>query len=75
MQQPEVGEGVLRFLSSGVAKEFGELGMAELLRDIGKEEIFAVGHALSAKSSLEVGQGGRLGEIHQEVATADRSYR
>ena len=31
MEQPEVGEGVLGFLGSGVAKQLGQLGVADLL--------------------------------------------
>ena len=31
MEQPEVGEGVLGFLGGGVAKQLGQLGVADLL--------------------------------------------
>ena len=55
MQQPEVGKSVLGFLGCCFAEEFGELVMAEGVGYIGKEEIFAVGHALAAKGGFEIG--------------------
>ena len=55
MQQPEVGKGVLGFLGCCFAEQFGELVMAEGVGHIGKEEIFAVSHALAAKGGFEIG--------------------
>ena len=59
-----MGEGVLGFLVGGVAEQAGQLDVAELLGQIRKEQVFAVGHAFAAKGGLEVGQGGWIGEIH-----------
>ena len=64
MEQAEVGEGVLGLLVGGVAEQAGQIGVAELLGHIGKEEVFAVGHALAAEGGLEVRLGGGIGEVH-----------
>ena len=64
MEQAEVSKRVLCFLSGGVAEEFGEIGAAELLGHIGKEQVLAIGHAFAAKGGFDVGLGGRLGKIH-----------
>ena len=66
MEQAEMGESVLGFLGCGLAKQLGEGVVAELLGYIGEEQVFAVGHALPAKGSLEIGLGGGFGQIHDE---------
>ena len=57
VQQAEVGKGVLGFLLSGLAEQPRQVTVAELLGQISKEEVFAVGHALAAKGRFEVLQG------------------
>jgi hypothetical protein len=74
VQQPEMGEGVLGLLGGGVAEQFGQLGVAELLGHVGEEEVFAVGHALAAEGGLEVGVGSWLGEVHGKEANRSPSY-
>ena len=59
-----MGKGVFRFLSSRLAEQLGQLLVAQRLGHISEEQVFAVGHALAAKSSFEIGVGIGFGEIH-----------
>ena len=65
MEQAEVSKRVLCFLGGGVAEELGEIGAAEFLGDISKEQVLAICHAFAAKGGFDVGLGGRLGKIHR----------
>ena len=59
-----MGKRVLGFLCSGVAEQLRQVVVAELLGDVGEEEVFAVSHALATEGGFEVGVGGGLREIH-----------
>ena len=59
-----MGEGVLGFLGGGVAEQFGQLGITQLLRYISEKKVLSIGHALAAEGGLEVGVGAGLGEVH-----------
>lgn len=60
-----MSECMLCFLGGGIAKEFGQVAMAQPLRDISEEQILAIGHALAAEPSVEICQGCGLGEVHK----------
>ena len=72
MQQAEVSEGMLGFLGCRFAEQFGKLVVAQLLGHIGKEEVFAVGHALAAEGGFEVGAS-RVVLSHRQIQK--RCYR
>ncbi|KZR64688.1 hypothetical protein PMIT1327_02460 [Prochlorococcus marinus str. MIT 1327] len=62
MEQAEVSEGVFGFLGRSVAEKLGSFIVAKFFGNVGKEEIFAIGHALAAKGRFKIGVGG---EIHE----------
>ena len=64
MEQAEVGKGVFCLLGGGVAKQLRQFAVAELFGDVGKKQLFAVGHALATEGGFEIGVGRWRGEIH-----------
>ena len=70
VQQAEVGKGVLGFLLGGLPEQPRQFAMAELLGQIGEKQVLAVGHALAAKSRLEVLEGAGIAGVHRLASTA-----
>ena len=64
VEETEMGKGVLGFLGGGVPEELGQVFVAQGFGHFGEEEVFAVGHAFTAKGGFKIGMGAGSGKIH-----------
>ena len=61
-----MSEGVFGFLGRSVAEKLCSFIVAKFFGNVGKEEIFAIGHALASEGGFEIGASCGLGEVYEE---------